>query len=332
MAKTKGGPRRQPTPVIDMEHLVDILKEQVKKLGASSAFQVGVYLTMSKTQAINALGLLAQDNFILKLMDVNEVLVFNYKDLKAAFTEVCKAYPGVKESFPLEMRGGLAGKLAEATMTMCTHVRRLKDEQKFAEASRSLSDWQVQALERLRVNLPGQAGGSTQSSEKAKKAKTVTSESEGEEQLPSTQELLEKEMPATPGKASDGLLEDALGVSPVPARKQNLKMEIGFKKPAAAKVTKKPAGKASLVKPALDKRNLDYKGKSLRIMVYYKTTAVAVVAETVGQLFQVVSFKDARKLMQMLKNGASLDTVLAEKKKLVAWTLQFCTGWTAKGL
>ena len=155
MAKTKGGPRRQPTPVIDMEHLVDILKEQVKKLGASSAFQVGVYLTMSKTQAINALGLLAQDNFILKLMDVNEVLVFNYKDLKGAFTEVCKAYPGVKESFPLEMRGGLAGKLAEATMTMCTHVRRLKDEQKFAEASRSLSDWQVQALERLRVNLPG---------------------------------------------------------------------------------------------------------------------------------------------------------------------------------
>ena len=175
------------------------------------------------------------------------------------------------------------------------------------------------------MNLPGQAGGSTQSSEKAKKAKTVTSESEGEEELPSTQELLEKEMPATPEKASDCLLEDALGVSPVPARKQNLKMEIGFKKPAAAKVSKKPAGKASLVKPGLDKRNLDYKGKSLRIMVYYKTTAVAVVAETVGQLFQVVSFKDvkknekaARKLMQMLKNPASLDTVLAEKKKLVA--------------
>ena len=280
MAKAKGGPRRQPTPVIDMEHLVDILKEEVKKVGASSAFQLGAYLTMSKAQGINALGLLAQENFIVKLMDVNEVLVFNYKDLKAAFTE----------------------------------VRRLKDEQKFAEASRCLCDWQLQALQRLRLNLPGQAGGSKQSSGKAKKAKAVTSESEKGEELPSTQELLGKEMPGTPEKASDCLLEDALCASPVPARKQNLKVEIGFKKPAAAKVSKKPAGKGSLVKSGLDKRNLDYKGKNLRIMVYYKTTAVAVVAEKDAKKNE----KAARKLMQMLKNGASLDTVLAEKQKLVA--------------
>ena len=53
----KGGPTRQPTPTIDM----DILKEQVRKLGAASAFQLRVYLTMSKTQAINATGLLAQE-------------------------------------------------------------------------------------------------------------------------------------------------------------------------------------------------------------------------------------------------------------------------------
>ena len=59
--------------------------------------------------------------------------------------------------------------------------------------------------------------------------------------------------------------------------------------------------------------------------MHYKTTAVAVVAETVGQLFQMVAFVDvkknekaARELMQMLQKGASLDTLLAEKKKLVA--------------
>ena len=47
--------------------------------------------------------------------------------------------------------------------------------------------------------------------------------------------------------------------------------------------------------------------------MYNKTTAVAVVAETVGQLFQVVTFKDvkknekaAKKLMGMLQNGACL--------------------------
>ena len=319
----KGGPRRQPTPTIDMEHLVDILKDQVKKLGASNAFQLGVYMTMSKTQAINATGLLAQESFILKLMDVNEVLVFNYKDLKTGYTEVCKTYPELKDSFPLDMRVALAGKLAEATMTMLTHVRRLKDEVKFVEASRCLSDWQLQALQRIRLNLPGEAGGSKQPS--GKKAKTVASESEGGEGLPSTQELLEKETPGTPDKHSECLLEDALGVSPVPARKQNLRQKMGLKKPAAAKVCKKPASKGDLVKSGLDKRNLDYKGKKLRTMVYNKTTAVAVVAETVGQLFQVVTFKDvkknekaARKLMGMLQNGASLYTVLAEKKKLGA--------------
>ena len=231
---------------------------------------------------------------------------------------MCKTYHQLKDSFPLEMRANLAGQLAEATMTMLTHVRRLKDEVKFAEASRCLSDWQLQALQRIRLNLPGEAGGSKQLSEKAKKR--VASESEGEE-LPSTQELLEKEMPGTPDK----LLEDALGVSPVPARKQNLRQKMGLKKPAAAKVWKKPASKGDLAKSGLDKRNLDYKGKNLRIMVYHKTTAVAVVAETVGQLFQVVTFKDvkknekaAKKLMGMLQNGASLDTVLAEKKKLGA--------------
>ena len=59
--------------------------------------------------------------------------------------------------------------------------------------------------------------------------------------------------------------------------------------------------------------------------MHYKTTAVAVVAETVGQLFQMVAFVDvkknekaARELMQMLQKGASLDTLLAEKTKLVA--------------
>ena len=68
------------------------------------------------------------ESFILKLMDVNEVLAFNYNDLKAGYTEVCKTYPDLKDSFPLDMKGGLAGKLAVATMAMLTHVRRLKDE------------------------------------------------------------------------------------------------------------------------------------------------------------------------------------------------------------
>ena len=61
---------------------------------------------------------------------------------------------------------------------MLAHVRRLKDEVKFVEASRCLSDWQLQALQRIR-----QAGGSKEPSGKAKKAKTAASESEEGEEL-----------------------------------------------------------------------------------------------------------------------------------------------------
>ena len=78
---------------------MDILKDQSEEIGGSQCLQLGVYLTMSKTQAINATGLLAQGSFILKLMDVNEAPVFNYKDLKAGYTEACNTYHQLKDSF-----------------------------------------------------------------------------------------------------------------------------------------------------------------------------------------------------------------------------------------
>ena len=114
----KGGCRRQATPTIDMEHLEDLLKDQVRREGHSQAFQFGKYLSISKTQAIHAGALLAQEDFLLKLMAVNDGLLFNYKDLKEG-----RAFPGLKECFDMEMRPTLAGKLAESTMTMCTHEK-----------------------------------------------------------------------------------------------------------------------------------------------------------------------------------------------------------------
>ena len=53
MAPKKGGPRRMPTPQVDMEHLLDVLKEQVRTLGQADAFQLGDYLVISKVQAIS---------------------------------------------------------------------------------------------------------------------------------------------------------------------------------------------------------------------------------------------------------------------------------------
>ena len=58
-------------------------------------------------------------------------------------------------------------------------------------------------------------------------------------------------------------------------------------------------------------------------MTYKKATAVAVVAKNVGQLLQVVKFKDvnknkkaAERLMGMLQRGSTLATVLEAKNNL----------------
>ena len=143
----KGGPRRMPTPSLDLVHLVDVLMSQVRHLGVSSAFQFGVYMHLGKTQAIDGAGLVAQESFLKALLDVNETLLFNYSDLKEGYSKVCKEFSELKESFSVDMRATLTGKLAAATMTLCTHMRRLKIGQKFQEATKNLSDWQSLACD-----------------------------------------------------------------------------------------------------------------------------------------------------------------------------------------
>ena len=77
------------------------------------------------------------------------VFNFNYKDLKAGCVEACRTYPSLKDSFR-----------DEVALTMLAHVRMLKMEMKFAEASTCLSGW---------LNLVSEAGGSKEFS-MAKKA------------------------------------------------------------------------------------------------------------------------------------------------------------------
>ena len=318
MAPKKGGPRRMPTPQVDMEHLLDVLKEQVRTLGQADAFQLGDYLVISKAQAISGKSLVEQSTFVHKLLGLNDSLLFNYKDLKDAFGEVCKNFPDLQNSFPVGMRPSLSGKLAEACMTMCTHVRRLKIDQKFQEACKSLSDWQVQKLEAMRLALgveQQETKGSSRREEAAQGAKDEDSNSSI-----ATQDLLSMDLPSTPGKKRKSkCLAEAEEVSPVPARKQNLRELQALKKPAA-RPFKRPAAKQ---KEQQDKLSFNYKKANLYLMTYKKTTAVAVVAKNVGQLLQVVKFKDvnknkkaAERLMGMLQRGSTLATVLEAKNNL----------------
>ena len=92
-AMGKRGARRQPTPRIDMEHLVDMLKRHVKKVGVSQAFQFGKYLVMCKTQAINGGALLDKEEFLLKLMAENEALLFNWQGLETRVLASVQGFP-----------------------------------------------------------------------------------------------------------------------------------------------------------------------------------------------------------------------------------------------
>lgn len=322
----KGGARRLPTPQIDMEHLQDVLKDQVKTLGVSEAFQFGEYLGIQKSQAINGKALVAMGQFVYKLLAVNELLLFNYRDLKEGFAQVLRDFPEVKQSFPVEMRSVLSGKLAEACMTMCTHLRRLKVEQKFTEACRHLSDWQVKKLQELRAAVVHEKAKPQAAPACSEEEKVSVACSEEEKVSVATEELLARDLPKTPAGKETALLEAALNESPVPARKQNLRKMHPLKKPSA-KAEKKPATsvKKTVVKDSAkkDKSSLNYKNESLHLMTYKSTTAVAVRAKNVGQLFQVVKYKDlqkntmaAQKLMTMLKKTGDLKAVLKEKAKL----------------
>ena len=303
-----------PTPQVDMEHLHDVLKEEVKALG-QEAFQLSDYLTMTKSQAINGKCLVEQSPFLHKLLAVNDSLLWNYKDLKEAFGQVCKDFPDLKNAFPVNMRPTLSGKLAEACMTMCTHVRRLKIEQKFQEACKSLSDWQVQKLEALRLAL-----GVEEVATKGRKKQAAAEAKDEDSSSIATQDLLSMDLPSTPGKKRIlDCLAEAEEMSPVPARKQNLR-ELQPKKKPAASPLKRPAAKQ---KEQQDKLSLNYKKANLYLMTYRKTTAVAVMAKDVGQLLQVIKFKNvnknkkaAERLMDMLKRGNTLATVLEAKNNL----------------
>lgn len=110
-------------------------------------------------------------------------------------------------------------------MTILTHVRRLKDERKFLEACKNLTERQVSSLERLRALVAEEPRNSPASIPKKQKKKQDSDEEVG------THEVMKLRVPGTP--TDEELLKEALEESPVPARKKVLKQ---MKKPASCQV------------------------------------------------------------------------------------------------
>lgn len=147
----RGGARGQKMAEIELEHLTDSLKGLVKSHGAETVFQFKGYFNVTKPMAVNGLALKCHVEFVEALSQVNEKLEFKFSDLKEGFSETLKAFPHVRQHFPLSTRADLNTKLSDTTMTILTHVRRLKDERKFLEACKN--------LDRAPSLKPGEAQG-----------------------------------------------------------------------------------------------------------------------------------------------------------------------------
>ena len=326
-------PARQKTDDIDLEHLHDTLEIHAKRGGLEQAFSFGEYDRLDKQHAVCGRDLAMQKDFLVDLQAVGENLLFKYTDLKPAYSRLVKKFPVILARFNVAERDYIAGNFATCTMTMCTHARRLKDEQKFREACRGLASFHVCRLEEIRdlvmaeePSLPVKAG---------KPGTTVkTPEKKDLPASPSWKKILEMEIPATQSAEEEEPSEQeglqALADSPVPPRKRDLKLNM--KRPAASaakspkKATKKP-------KPLKRPASAGLPGKAWYLMPYNEKKNWAVAVREKGQGKQVVAvskFGDkkknwaaAEKLLKMLEEGESYEYVQAQKQKLwkYSWRL-----------
>ncbi|CAE7266712.1 unnamed protein product [Symbiodinium sp. CCMP2592] len=363
----KGGNRRPKVPECDLEHLQDVLADIVK---AECGLHFKGYLGVLKSQAILGADLVEHAHMIKKLSEVQPTLLFRYGDLKMIFGRICNSFPAVRNQFAVHQQGQAPNKLSEALMTLCTHTRRLKDPVRFREASSSLLDWQVLKLEELRTlvrdnvedkpsspnkqkpSTPKKTNKQPSTPEKKNKQKPSTPDKKkkkkqkpstpvkilpehSDEESIDTQCCLEMDIPAT--QETDGsdinasdLQQEADALSPVPARKKNLKKRLpaksmkAMKVMKAVKVTKTMKAMKVCRKPAAALKQC-YKDEELFLMPYEKhpNKPVAIRVRGGRQLLQVSAFrsvkensKHAARLMKKLKGGCTLKEVLEMKKNL----------------
>ena len=135
-----------------MEHLQDVLLAEGKRSGMDGAFNFGSYnvFKLTKQQAISGRDLACQCEFLEELKECSDRLLLKYINLKDAFTMVLRKHRVILARFDMAEREYKAGHFAKTVMTLCTHVRRLKDEKKFREACRGLPSFSVAKLHRLR--------------------------------------------------------------------------------------------------------------------------------------------------------------------------------------
>lgn len=310
-------PARQKTDEVDFEHLVDILQEYAMKCGLEQAFDFGEYDKLQKQQAVNGRELATHKDFIASLRGVSDKLLLKYSDLKSAYTRLVKKFPQILSRFQIAEKDYKPGHFATTTTTLLTHTRRLRDEQKFREACRGLPNFYISKLQELsglvmegepnmvpvaKAGKPGKVQEAL--TPQGKKKKPSSSKSCGwreimDMEIPATQSASEAE-PALEEMATEEEGLGALGESPVPPRKRDLKAKI--KKAVSAKSPmKKPAGMLQK-QAAVLKKPAARPGQAWFLMPYNekKKWAVAVREKGGHQLLAVSKFGNREKIWLLL--------------------------------
>lgn len=144
--------KRKKTDEVDMEHVQDVLLGEGKRSGMEGALNFRSFNVLTKQQAISGRDLACSCEVLEELKDCSDQLFLKYTSLKGAFTMVLRKHPVILARFDMAQREReyKARHFAKLVMTPCTHVRRLKDEQKFREACRGLPSFSGAKLQRLR--------------------------------------------------------------------------------------------------------------------------------------------------------------------------------------
>ena len=211
---SRGGPRRNKTPSVDLTHLEDAIISHVRHEGVAASFRLGKYMELSTAQAAVGSSLLDLAGLIQKLALVSPSMEFKHTDLKTG--EALKQFPGVKDKFTIAQQSELPKLLGEALLVVCAHCRRLvRDKKKFEEAASKLSLQQAQSLKELTQKIG------------AKRSERLNVEETGPEELEGTPppiRLSQFEVPETPKSSkSDSLLAEARETEPVPVRKRAIR-------------------------------------------------------------------------------------------------------------
>ena len=140
-----------------MEVLLDILKRQVKKLGAATAFQLGVY-TWQWVRPRTSMPLACWHKRVSSWSWWMSMRCwFSTTMIWRQDTQKCAKPTLIWRTPFLGHEGGFGWQTGCSYYGHADTCEKVERWGEIVEASRCLSDWQLQALQRIRLNLPGEA-------------------------------------------------------------------------------------------------------------------------------------------------------------------------------